>query len=76
MSSTPYALGERTLVWVFDVRSRRVAADVAGRLTYSQRRRKKRHLIEAAPFGRLDQMLRTAVQSGVWRGFASGAKNG
>ena len=27
-----------------------------------QRRRKKKRLIEAAPFGRLDQMLRTAVQ--------------
>ena len=30
---------------------------------------KKKHLIEAAPFGRLDQMLRTTVQGGwVWGG--------
>ena len=28
---------------------------------YRQRHRKKNHLIEAAPFGRLDQMLRTTV---------------
>ena len=28
---------------------------------YRQRRRKKNHLIEAAPFGRLDQMWRTTV---------------
>ena len=31
-----------------------------------QRHRKKKHLIEAALFGRLDQMLRRAVQGGVW----------
>ena len=29
-----------------------------------QRRRKKKHLIEAAPFGRLDQMLRTIIYGG------------
>ena len=38
-----------------------------------QRRRKKKHLIEAAPFGGLDQMLRTTVQG---RGlFPSQTKN-
>ena len=61
----------QTLVWVFDFRSRRVAAD--GRRTVSdgseaafggcsadrQRRPEKKHLIEAALFGHLDQMLRT-----------------
>ena len=36
---------------------------------------KKNHLIEVTLFGRLDQMLRTAVQGGVWRGFAPPAKN-
>ena len=34
----------------------------------------KKHLIEAAPFGRLDQMLRTIVSGGVWGGFAPPAK--
>ena len=32
-----------------------------GRSADRQRRRKKKHLIEAAPFGRLDQMLQTTV---------------
>ena len=35
-----------------------------GRSADRQRRRKKKHLIEAAPFGRLDQLLWTAVQGG------------
>ena len=33
----------------------------SGRRACCQRRRKKSHLIEAAPFGRLDQMWRTTV---------------
>ena len=56
-----------------------------------QRLRKKKHLIEAAPLDRLDQMLRMTVygrggpgggsppakpvKGGVWRGFAPPAKN-
>ena len=36
---------------------------------------KKKHLIEAAPVGRLDQMLRTIIQGGVWGGFGPPAKN-
>ena len=36
-------------------------ADGRRRRPYRQRRRKKKHLIEAAPFGRLDQMLWTIV---------------
>ena len=39
--------------------------------------RRKKHLIEAAPFGCLDQMLKTAVQSsqrGVWQGHSQKAK--
>ena len=35
---------------------------------------KKKHLIEAAPFGRLDQMLRTTVWGEVWGSFAPPAK--
>ena len=37
--------------------------------TLRLRSREKNHLIEAALFGRLDQMLRTTVQEGVWGGF-------
>ena len=33
------------------------------------------HLIKAAKRGRLDQMLSTVVQEGVWGGFAPPAKN-
>ena len=35
---------------------RRAFGRTSGRRTCRQRRRKKNHLIEAAPFGRLDQM--------------------
>ena len=40
-----------------------------------QRRRKKNHLIEAAPFGRLDQMWRTTVLGGGLGGLCPPAKN-
>ena len=40
----------------------------SGRCACRQRRRKKNHLIEAAPFGRLDQMWRTIVFWGGLRG--------
>ena len=36
---------------------------------------KKKHLIEAAPFGCLDQMLSTIVWGRVWGGFVPPAKN-
>ena len=36
---------------------------------------KKNHLIEAAPFGRLDQMLSTIVSGGFWGDFALPAKS-
>ena len=36
---------------------------------------KKKHLIEAAPFGHLDQMLITIVYGGVWGGFAPLSRN-
>ena len=52
-----------------------VVADGRQRRPCRQRRRKKKHLIEAAPFGRLDQMLSTAVQGGLWEGFAPPARN-
>ena len=39
----------------------RRSSDGCRRSSCRQRRRKKKHLIEAAPFGRLDQMLRTTV---------------
>ena len=35
---------------------------------------KKKNLIKAAPFGRLDQMLWTAVQGEAWGGFAHPAE--
>ena len=52
---------------------RRTASDgreaaFGGRSADRQRRGKKKHLIEAAPFGRLDQMLRMAVQGRVLGG--------
>ena len=40
------------------------SSDSGQRCPCRQRRRKKKHLIKAAPFGRLDQMLRTTVQGG------------
>ena len=54
---------------------RRTASDgremaFGGRSADRQQRRRKKHLIEAAPFGRLDQMLRTTVQGRVWGRFA------
>ena len=38
--------------------------------------RKKMHLIDAVPFGRIDQMLRTTDQGRVWGGFAPHLKMG
>ena len=59
---------------------RRTASDVREatfgvRFGDCQRRRKKMHLIEAAPFGRLDQMLRMAEQKGTCGVLCPPAKN-
>ena len=40
------------------------SSDSRWRCPYRQRRRKKKHLIEAAPLGRLHQMLRMTISAG------------
>ena len=69
----PHDLARTTILQAAEVHFADGRRTVVGRRPCHQLRRKTKHLIEAAPFGRLDQMLRTTIR-GVWAGFAPPAK--